>query len=286
MATNDVVSRLDETVTAIRSKIALAPRIGIVLGSGLGGFGDRLRNVVRIPYGELPHMPVPTVSGHAGAVCVGFVDDVPVICMEGRSHMYEGHPAWQVVHGARVMARLGIRSALLTNAAGAIDPQWELGTMMVVADHLDFMAHEPLGGLGPAAVSPFPDMRKAYDASLREYLHEAALKESTLAARISQNAKSIELEEGIYAALRDPSCETPAQVNMLASAGASAVGMSTVPEVTALRQLGVGVAALSYISHHAAGVRSELPEDEATSRLVLGNLHRVVRAWVLRADRS
>src|SRR5690349_5686653 len=133
MTPSEIVGRLDETVAAIRSQTDLAPHVGIVLGSGLGGFGERLRKLVKIPYGALPHMPVPTVSGHAGKLCLGFVDDVPVVCMEGRVHMYEGYPAWQVVHGVRVMARLGVRAVLLTNAAGALDRACTVGSMVVIS---------------------------------------------------------------------------------------------------------------------------------------------------------
>ncbi|MDB4939462.1 MAG: Purine nucleoside phosphorylase [Labilithrix sp.] len=287
MSTTELAGRLDETVSAIRYQTDFTPRIGVVLGSGLGGFGERLRNVVKIPYETLPHMPVPTVPGNAGSFYLGFVDDVPVICMEGRVHMYEGYPAWQVVHGARVMARLGANAVLVTNAAGALERSCTLGSMVVIVDHLDFMAHEPIGSLGLDSVSPFPDMRTTYDPTLRDELHAAARVETSLSARISpQNAVTIELDEGIYAALRDPTCETPAQVRMLAAAGAKVMGSSTVPEVTALRQLGVRVAALSYVAYHAAGVAASMLEDETTSRLGSALLHRLVRAWIVRAART
>jgi purine-nucleoside phosphorylase len=286
MSTSDLAGRLDETAAAIRYQTEFTPRIGVVLGSGLGGFGERLRNVVKIPFETLPHMPVPTVPGNAGNFYLGYVDDVPVMCAEGRVHMYEDYPAWQVVHAVRVMARLGASIVLLTNAAGALERSCTPGTMVVILDHLDFMAHAPIGGLGLDSVSPFPDMRTAYDQTLRDELHAAARAETSLSARVSgQNAVTIELEEGIYAALRDPTCETPAQVRMLVAAGAKIVGSSTVPEVTALRQLGVRVAALSYVAYHAAGVAADLLEDEATSRLGSALLHRLVRAWIVRAAR-
>lgn len=285
MDPKELIARVDETAAALRALVDIGPRVGVVLGSGLGGFGERLRKVVKVPYGDLPHMPVPTMPGHAGTFCLGYVDDVPVICMEGRVHVYEGVPAWQVVHGVRVMARLGAGAVLLTNAAGVIDPDWTIGTMMVVVDHLDFMAHEPIGRAGGASSPPFPDMRGAYDPALRHELHEAARAESMLSARISHNPTTIELEEGVYAALRDPSCATPAFVRMLGTLGAHVVGASTVPEVTALRELGVRVAALSYVSHHAADGDAPL-EEETTSRFGLSHLHRVARAWVLHADRA
>jgi purine-nucleoside phosphorylase len=287
MTPSELARCLDETVAAIRRESDVVPRIGVVLGTGLGGFAERMRKVVKIPYASLPHLPAPTVPGHAGDLCLGFVDDVPVVCLEGRVHMYEGHPAWQVVHGARVMARLGAKAVLLTNAGGALDRDCALGTMVVVVDHLDFMAHESIGALGLEAVAPFPDMRTAYDRTLREELHAASRTENSLSARISgANSIRIELEEGVYAALRDPTCETPAQVRMLAAAGAKVIGSSTVPELTALRQLGVRVAALSYVAYHAAGVAGEMLEDETTSRSGSAQLHVLVRAWILRAARS
>jgi purine-nucleoside phosphorylase len=274
----DLSRLVDETAAAVRAQVDISPHVGVVLGSGLGGFAERLRKTIKIPYRELPHMPVPTVAGHAGNLCVGYVDDVPVVCMEGRVHLYEGHPAWQVVHGVRVMAQLGVRAVLLTNAAGAVEPSWTEGTLMVVVDHVDLMAHEPLVFGRAPGTTPFPAMRDAYDPALREELHEVAHAESLLAARIQKNAPAIELEEGVYAALRDPSCETPAMVKMLSTMGVSAVGMSTVPEVTALRQMGVRVAALSYVSHHAAGVGAETLDDETTSRWGLSHFERIVRA--------
>jgi purine-nucleoside phosphorylase len=282
---SDLARMVDETADAVRARANLEPRVGIVLGSGLSGFAEKLRRAVRIPFADLPHMPVLGVAGNPGNLIVGFVDDVPVVCLEGRAHVYEGFPAWQVVHGVRVMARLGVRAALLTNAAGAVDPSWTPGTLMVVVDHIDLMAHEPLVGLGELATTPYPDMRAAYDEALREELYAAADAENHLSARIAPGSLAIVLEDGVYAALRDPSCETPAQVKMLRTVGASVIGASTVPEMTALRQMGVRAAALSYVSHYAAGVSAESMDEEPTSRLTLVPLHRIARAWILRADR-
>src|SRR5439155_12392066 len=134
-----VAARLDETVKAVRAKIDFQPKVGVVLGSGLGAFADSLRDVKKVPYAEIPHLPASRVVGHAGNLCFGYVDQVPVVCMQGRVHLYEGHPVWQVVHGARTMARLGVSCVLLTNAAGGLVPQWGAGDLMIVADHLNLM---------------------------------------------------------------------------------------------------------------------------------------------------
>ena len=228
-----VVARLDETVKAIRARSSLAPKVGVVLGSGLGGFADTLRDVTRVPYAEIPHIPPPRVVGHAGNLCLGHVDDVPVICMQGRVHLYEGHPVWQVVHGVRVMARLGVQCVLVTNAAGGVDPSWAAGDLMIVNDHLNLMYHHPLVGPNEEALGTrFPDMTNAYDVTLRKKLAAVAAQEK------------IALREGVYAGLLGPSYETPAEVRMVRILGAQAVGMSTVPEVIALRHMRVPVAAL------------------------------------------
>lgn len=270
-----VVARLDETVQAIRARTALVPRVGVVLGSGLGGFADTLRGAQKIPYLEIPHIPPPRVIGHAGNLCFGHVDDVPIVCMQGRVHLYEGHPIWQVVHGVRVMARLGVSCVLVTNAAGGLEAGWSPGDLMIVTDHLNLMDRHPL--LGPnedALGTRFPDMTNAYDASLRKKLKAVA------------EAEDLPLREGVYAGLLGPSYETPAEVRMLRILGAQAVGMSTVPEVIALRHMRVRVAALSCITNLAAGVgEGELhhAEVEATAKAKKDDLERLLRGWILAA---
>lgn len=272
---SSVVTRLDETVRAVRAKATLAPKVGVVLGSGLGAFADELADLVKVPYAELPHLPASNVIGHAGNLCFGRVDDVPVVCMQGRVHLYEGHPIWQVVHGVRVMARLGVSCVLLTNAAGGLADGWAAGDLMIVTDHLNLMYHHPLVGPNDDALGTrFPDMTNAYDAELRAGLEEVA------------RAENIALRQGVYAGLLGPSYETPAEIRMLKILGAQAVGMSTVPEVIALRHMRMRVAALSCITNLAAGIgKGELDhkEVEETARARRDDLKKLLRGWILKA---
>jgi purine-nucleoside phosphorylase len=273
-----VAARLDETVKAVRSKIDFQPKVGVVLGSGLGAFADSLRDVKKVPYAEIPHLPASRVVGHAGNLCFGYVDQVPVVCMQGRVHLYEGHPVWQVVHGARTMARLGVSSVLLTNAAGGLVPEWGAGDLMIVDDHLNLMYQHPLIGPNEDALGTrFPDMTNAYDATLREKLVAVGVKEK------------IALRRGVYAGLLGPSYETPAEIRMLTILGAQAVGMSTVPEVIALRHMRTPVAALSCITNLAAGIaKGELDhkEVEATARARRADLEKLLRGWIIAAGAS
>lgn len=279
MSENPSISaRVDESVEAIRKRVAAKPKIGVVLGSGLGSFADTLAGVTKIPFGEIPHLPPSKVVGHAGNLCFGTIEDVNVVCMQGRVHFYEGHPLWQVVHGVRTMARLGVSAVLLTNAAGGLEASWSAGDLMIVTDHLNLMFNHPL--LGPnddALGTRFPDMTNAYDKDLRAML-----------GRVSEREK-LPLRQGVYAGLTGPSYETPAEVRMLGLLGAQAVGMSTVPEVIALRHMRMPVAALSCITNLAAGVTgAELnhAEVEETARRRKADLERLLRGWILEAGRA
>lgn len=271
----NLVARVDETVSAIRAKTKASPLVGVVLGSGLGSFADALTHLEKIPYADLPNIPPPKVVGHAGNLCFGNVENVPVVCMQGRVHLYEGHPVWQVVHGVRVMAKLGVKCVLLTNAAGGIADGWAPGDLMVITDHLNLQYPHPL--LGPNEESfgtRFPDMTNAYDRDLRAKLAVVAAKEK------------IELREGVYAGWMGPAYETPAEIRMLRTLGAQAVGMSTVPEVIALRHMRVPCAALSCITNLAAGIsKVELnhAEVEETARTRREDLKRLLRGWILAA---
>lgn len=266
---------LDETVRAVRARVSATPRVGVILGSGLGPFADSLADLQKIPYGELPHLPSSKVVGHAGNLCFGRVGDVPVVCMQGRVHLYEGHPIAAVVQGARAMARLGVQAVLVTNAAGGLDATWAPGDLMMITDHLNLMGVNPLTGPNDTALGPrFPDMTSAYDAGLREDLAAAA------------KEVGVSLREGVYAGLLGPSYETPAEIRMLRTLGAQAVGMSTVPEVIALRHMKVKVGALSCITNLAAGIsKTELDhaEVEETARRKRDDLARVLGAWIVRA---
>jgi purine-nucleoside phosphorylase len=272
---SSISARLEDCVFAIRKRIAIEPRVGIVLGSGLGAFADSLEDLVKLPYRDLPHMPMSEVAGHEGNMCFGRIGETPVVCMQGRVHLYEGHSVDKVVQGVRTMARLGVLRVLLTNAAGGLDPSWAAGDLMVVNDHLNLTGVSPLVGPGDDNLGPrFPDMTAAYDAELRDWLHAAG-----------QDA-SIALRDGVYAALLGPQYETPAEVRMIRMLGAHAVGMSTVPEVIALRHMGVRVAALSCITNLAAGIAGrplDHAEVEATARSRRTHLVALLTGWIARA---
>ncbi|SRR5579883_430881 len=270
-----ISARIEDCVFAIKKRVAVHPRIGVVLGSGLGGLADTLDDLVKIPYRDLPHMPSSTVPGHAGNLCFGRVGAVPVVCMQGRVHLYEGYPVDKVVHGVRTMARLGVRCVLLTNAAGGLEPSWSPGDIMVVTDHVNLTGTSPLVGPNDDALGPrFPDMTGAYDPELRA-MAEAVAGEAGIALRA-----------GVYAGLLGPSYETPAEVRWLRTVGAQAVGMSTVSEVVALRHMGVRVGALSCIANLAAGISTHPlshGDVEATVRSRRGALTTLLSGWIRRA---
>jgi purine-nucleoside phosphorylase len=271
-----VGERVNETVAAVRGKVDLAPKAGIVLGSGLGAFGDTLSGLVKVPYASLPHLPASKVIGHSGNLCFGSVGGRDVVCMQGRVHLYEGHSVEAVVHGVRTMARLGVEQVLLTNAAGGLEASWAPGDLMIVTDHLNLTGASPLSGPNDETLGPrFPDMSSAYDPELRDQL-----------ARAGRN-QGITLREGVYAGLLGPSYETPAEVRMLRGLGAHAVGMSTVLEVIALRHMGVRVAALSCITNLAAGL-SATPlnhkEVEETARARREVLLAILSHWLAPTD--
>jgi purine-nucleoside phosphorylase len=275
---SSIAAHLDDGVFAIRKRVAVEPRVGLVLGSGLGAFADTMDDLVKIPYRDLPHMPASAVAGHAGNLCFGRVGEVPLVCMQGRVHLYEGHPVDTVVQGVRTMARMGVRCALLTNAAGGLDPSWAAGDLMVVTDHLNLTGVTPLLGPNDDALGPrFPDMSAAYDAELREALLAVA------------REHGVALRQGVYAGLLGPSYETPAEVRMVRMLGAQAVGMSTVHEVIALRHMGVRVGALSCITNLAAGISPhplDHAEVEATARAKRDELVTLLRGWIARAGRA
>jgi purine-nucleoside phosphorylase len=242
----DLASRLDVAVKTLsaRAPKGFVPRVGVVLGSGLGAFGDALEGCVKIPYAEVG-FPSSSIVGHAGNLCLGTVGPkrVPVACMQGRVHAYEGHPPDRVVFGVRALARWGCTSFVLTNASGGANPALEPGDLMLVTDHLNLMGWSPLTGPNDDALGArFVDLSVAYDADLRRRAHDAA------------REGGITLREGVYCALPGPSYETPAEIRMLRMLGADAVGMSTVPEVVALRHLGARVVAISCVTNKGAGL--------------------------------
>lgn len=270
-----IAARIDDSALALRKRVSASPRIGLVLGSGLGAFGDTLEEAVRVPYRDIPHMAGSSVAGHAGKMCFGNVGGVPVVCMQGRLHLYEGHGIERVAHGVRTMARLGVERMLLTNAAGGLDASWRAGDLMVVEDHLNLTGVSPLTGPNDDRLGKrFPDMTRAYDPELATWLHEAA-----------RDAGST-LRTGVYACVAGPQYETPAEIRMIQSLGAHAVGMSTVHEVIALRHMGVRVAALSCITNLAAGLSPgtlDHAEVATTAAARADLLAAVCRGWIARA---
>ena len=270
-----VLAELSEAVSAVQASTRIVPAVGVVLGSGLGAWADSLSSLDRIAYSEIPRMPQSTVVGHAGNLCLGLADGVPVACLQGRVHLYEGHDPERVVFGVRLLARLGCRAILLTNAAGGLAPGFVPGDLMLVSDHLNLMGKNPLSGPNIESFGPrFPDMTEAYDPALRAAAREAAAETGTT------------LHEGVYAGLLGPTYETPAEIRMIGTLGASAVGMSTVPEVIALRHMGVPAAAISCITNLAAGLsktKLDHSEVEATARMTRDRFTVLLSAWVRRA---
>ena len=238
-------------MAAIEARTQLRPAVGVVLGSGLGSFADAVETAVEIPYGEIPGWPSSTAMGHAGTLVVGVFGGVPVAVMKGRAHLYEGHSPAKVVFGVRVLGRLGIGSLVLTNACGALDAGLAPGTLVAIADHINFQGTSPLVGPNDDALGPrFPDMTDAYDAEYRTVAREAAARQG------------IALGEGVYAAWLGPAFETPAEIRMMRAAGADLVGMSTVPEVLAARHMGIRCLALSCVTNAAAGLLPEPIDHE------------------------
>jgi purine-nucleoside phosphorylase len=244
-----------------------------VLGSGLGGFAHGMGERAVVPYGDIPGFPAPGVAGHSGELVLGVVRGVSVACLSGRAHLYEGHPVERVVFGVRVLAELGCRAVLLTNAAGGIRRGLSPGSLLLLTDHVNLTGTSPLIGPNVPGRARFPDMSKAYDPALLSL------------ARAAAQAEGIALEEGVYAGLVGPSYETPAEVRMLATLGADAVGMSTVLEVIALRHAEVRVGAVSVLTNVAAGL-SERPLDhaevQAAGEAAKDRLERFLSGWVER----
>jgi purine-nucleoside phosphorylase len=242
---------LDAAVAAIRSRTDAAPAVGVVLGSGLGGFADALEDAVEIPYEDIPGWPQATAIGHAGTLVIGAFGGVPVAVMRGRAHLYEGLSPAKVVFGVRVLGLLGIRTLVVTNAVGAIDDRLQPGQLALISDHVNLQAQSPLVGPNDESLGPrFPEMTDAYDPALRAAAREAA------------GRLGLDLGEGVYAAWLGPAFETPAEIRMLRTLGADLVGMSLVPEVLAARHLGIRCLAISCVTNLAAGVSPEPIDHE------------------------
>ncbi len=249
METPDTVpfsDRLDALERAVRQRTDAVPQIGIVLGSGLGGLADSLTDVTAVPFAEMPGWPAASAPGHAGRLLLGRLEGVPVACLQGRLHMYEGHSERLVVEPVLLMGRLGARQILLTNAAGGVNADWPAGTLMLLSDHLNLTGRSPLMGPNDDALGQrFPDLVDAYSPRLRGLMRAAAADEG------------IELAEGVYAGLTGPTYETPAEVRMLRTLGADAVGMSTVLEAVVARWAGLEVCGVSLVTNPGAGVTGQ-----------------------------
>jgi purine-nucleoside phosphorylase len=235
-----------EAAKTVQDRVGTIPDIAIVLGSGLGSFAGSLTDAVVVPYAVIPHWPASKVVGHAGELVAGTVDGRRVLALSGRAHVYEGHAMAVATFGTRVLGLLGVKSLILTNAAGGINLSYKQGALMLISDHINLMGDNPLVGPNDERFGPrFPDMTTAYSPRLRQ------------AARDAASAAGIRLEEGVYIAVTGPSYETPAEIRAFRVMGADAVGMSTVPEAIVARHMGIEVAGISCITNMAAGV---LPE--------------------------
>ena len=252
---HDQYADIQAAVAVIRNAIGdRKPTVGLILGSGLGGFADQLEDAVAIEYGDLPGFPKSHVVGHKGRLVVGKRGGAMCVAMQGRVHLYEGHSARAVAFPARVLVALGAKVVIVTNAAGGLNGSWAPGTLMLIRDHLDFLRDHPLRGPNDERLGPrFPDMTRAYAPELR-----------VLVKKIAEDAK-IALEEGVYVAMPGPTYETPSEVKMLQLLGGNATGMSTVPEVIVINQMGARVIGISCITNKAAGITGEaLSHDEVT----------------------
>lgn len=254
-----VIQKIKESADYIQSKSDLKPAIAIILGSGLGDLADQIEGSVKIPYTEIPHFPVSTVVGHAGQLIIGELEGQIVLAMQGRFHYYEGYPMEDVTYPIRVMKQMGIEKLIVTNAAGAVDPSFVPGDLMLISDHLNLSGANPLIGRNLEEFGVrFPDLSNAYSQSLRSVARKVAKEEN------------IDLKEGVYAFMSGPTYETPAEVRMVRTLGADAVGMSTAPEVIIAVHSGIEVVGISCLTNMAAGILDQpLNHDEVveTSQL-------------------
>ena len=257
-------------IAFLQSKTSATPRLGLVLGSGLGDLAHELSGAVVIPYGEIPGWPASTVAGHSGQLLIGTLGGVEVAVMAGRNHVYEGYTAAQVVFGVRVLRGVGVQSMVFTNAAGGINLKYQQGGLVLITDHINLQGANPLTGPNDDSLGPrFPDMTEAYCGEYR------AIALAT-AARLG-----IPLDQGVYAAVAGPSYETPAEIRYLRAIGADLVGMSTVPEVIAANHMGMRCLAISCVTNMAAGVLpGKLVHEDVmeTGRRVRGTLLALMKA--------
>ncbi len=273
------MQHIEETTDFIRSRISRRPKVGLILGSGLGGLADSVENAEIIPFDQIPNWPVSTVIGHSGRLVVGTLDEQDVLVMQGRVHYYEGYEMSWVTFPVRVMTSLGIQTMVVTNAAGAVNPDFEPGDLMMLTDHINLIGMagpNPLRGpnLDEFGVR-FPDMSQAYDRKYHWLAREAA------------EAAGVKLHEGVYVSLAGPSFETPADLRFLRLIGVDAVGMSTVPEVIVARHGGMCVLGISGISNKAnLDGNTETTHEEVleAGKVLVPRLVSVVRGFLKRLD--
>jgi purine-nucleoside phosphorylase len=266
------IHQIDSLTEQIRSQIKIQPKIGFILGSGLGTLAEAVEQAVIIPYQDLPSWPISTVAGHQGKLVIGKLDGHEVLVMQGRAHFYEGYSMAQIGLPIRVMQRLGISTLIVTNAAGAINPNFKPGDLMLITDHLNIIGmagQTPLRGPNLDELGPrFPDMSQAYDRQLCDITKKVA------------SANKITLHEGVYVCLAGPSFETPADLRYLRTIGADAVGMSTVPEVTVARHGNQRVLGISGISNKAnldGNTITSHQEVLAAGELIVPKLEKLIR---------
>ena len=243
---------VNEAANYVREKITINPKIGIILGSGLGGIAEKIEEKQEIPYGEIPHFVCSTAPGHKGQFVCGKLSGAEVICMQGRLHYYEGHDMQDTIFPVRVMKLLGVETLIVTNAAGGVNLSFNVGDLMLIEDHINFMGRNPLIGANLPEFGPrFCDMSYTYNPALRKTAQAAA------------DRMGIALQHGVYLACTGPSYETPAEIRAFRTLGADVVGMSTVPEVIAANHCGLKVLAFSVVTNMAAGVLDQpLTEEE------------------------
>jgi purine-nucleoside phosphorylase len=261
-----------EAMASMNRKTALRPKVGIVLGSGLGGVADAIEDPVVIPYEEIPYWPRTTAIGHAGRLILGTLEGVQVVAMQGRVHYYEGYTMEEITFPVRIFGELGVKTLFATNASGGINLGYAPGDLITVYDHINYMGTNPLIGTNDDRWGPrFPDMTYAYDRDYIEILLDVAAR------------NGITLHKGVYIAFTGPSYETPAEIRMARLLGADLVGMSTVPEVIVANQMGMRVAVVSCVSNYAAGVTAErLTHQEVMDRMgeAAGSLEILIRGFL------
>jgi len=272
--TLSLAGRIAEAVAAIRERTAAAPRVGIILGTGLGALARRIEVATEIPYAEIPHFPLSTVESHTGRLLFGTLGGKAVVAMQGRFHRYEGYTLQQVTFPVRVVRALGTDTLIASNACGGMNPLWAPGDLMLIADHINLLGENPLTGPNDDALGPrFPDMSAVYDAGLQQLAREVALE-----ARIP-------LRGGVYVAVPGPNLETRAEYRMLRVMGADVVGMSTVPEVIVARHGGMRVMGVSIITDACfpdALEEADIATIIATANRAEPNLTRLVEGVVAR----